>query len=335
MNDPLHILFLGGTGNISTAVVELLVARGHRVSVLTRGQQAAPAGVRRLTADRHDAGAMRRAIGGDWPDVVINFIGYTPAELALDHAVFSGRIRHYLFISTTMVYATPRRHLPLTEDGPRGNPFSPYAQLKHQCEDWLLEKWRAEKFPVTLVRPSHTYGPHWIPNPVRSSSFAPVARLERGQPVFVHDDGQGLWTLTAASDFAPGLAGLVGRPETFGEAFHITGDEVLTWNQIYAEIVRAAGVSNAQILKIPTPFLCQVCPSLQEKLPADKAEPGVFDNAKIKRFVPDFACHKSFRTGIAESLAWFRAAPARQVPDPETDAIFERACSAWAAAQPR
>ena len=334
MNNPLHILFLGGTGNISTAVVELLVARGHRVGVLTRGTQPAPAGVCRLTADRHDADAMRRAIGGDWPDVVINFIGYTPAELALDHAVFAGHIRQYLFISTTMVYAVPRRHLPLTEDGARGNPLSPYAQQKHLCEDWLLEKWRAEKFPVTIVRPSHTYGPRWIPNPVRSSSYTPVARLERGQPVFIHDDGQGLWTLTAASDFATGLAGLVGRTETCGEAFHITSDEVLTWNQIYAEIVRAAGVRQAEILKIPTPFLCQVCPSLQEKLPADKAEPGVFDNAKIKRFVPDFACRKTFRTGIAESIAWFRADPARQVADPETDAIFERACSAWLAQRP-
>lgn len=334
MNNPLYILFLGGTGNISTAVVELLVARGHRVGVLTRGTQAAPAGVCQLTADRHDADAMRRAIGGDWPDVVINFIGYTPAELALDHAVFAGHIRHYLFISTTMVYAVPRRQLPLTEEGARGNPFSPYAQQKHLCEDWLLEKWRAEKFPVTIVRPSHTYGPRWIPNPVRSSSYAPVARLERGQPIFVHDDGQGLWTLTAASDFATGLAGLVGRAETCGEAFHITSDEVLTWNQIYAEIIRAAGVRQAEILKIPTPFLCRVCPSLQEKLPADKAEPGVFDNAKIKRFVPDFACRKTFRTGIAESLAWFHADPARQVADPETDAIFESACSAWLARCP-
>lgn len=330
-NTPLHILFLGGTGNISTAAVELLVARGQRVSVLTRGRQPMPAGARALIADRHDEAAMRRALGPDWPDVVINFIGYTPAEVALDHALFAGRIRQYIFISTTMVYAVPRRRLPLTEDGPRGNPLSPYAQQKIICEDWLLEKWRSEKFPLTLVRPSHTYGPTWLPNPIKSSSFVPLLRLQAGQPVFVHDDGQGLWTLTAASDFAVGLAGLVGRTETLGEAFHITSDEVLTWNQIYAEIIRAAGVRDAQVLKIPTAFLCELLPALREKLPADKAEPGVFDNAKIKRYVPDFACRKNFRTGIADSIAWFRADPARQVLDAEVDAIFDRACAAWSA----
>jgi nucleoside-diphosphate-sugar epimerase len=228
-----------------------------------------------------------------------------------------------------MVYAVPRRHLPLTEDGARGNPLSPYAQQKHVCEDWLLEKWRSEKFPVTIVRPSHTYGPTWLPNPIKSSSFVPLLRLEAGQPVFVHDDGQGLWTLTAASDFAVGLAGLLGRAETLGEAFHITSDEVLTWNQIYAEICRAAGVRAPEILKIPTAFLCDLLPALREKLPADKAEPGVFDNAKIKRFVPEFECRKNFRAGIAESVAWLRADERRQVRDAETDGIFGRACAAW------
>ena len=331
MASPLHVLFIGGTGNISTAVVELLIARGQRVSVLTRGKQAAPTGACLLVADRHDEAAMRRAIANDWPDVVLNFIGYTPEEVALDHAFFTGHIRQYIFISTAMVYAKPHHRLPLTEDGPRGNPFSPYAQKKQVCEDWLLEKWRAEKFPVTIVRPAHTYSPRWIPNPVRSSSYTPIARLERGQPLFVHDDGQGLWTLTAASDFAVGLAGLVDRADTLGEAFHITSDEVLTWNQIYAEIVRAAGVRNPEILKIPAEFACQLCPVLRERLPADKAEPGIFDNAKIKRFVPEFECRKNFRAGIAESVAWFRADPARQAVDPETDGIFSAVCAAWQA----
>lgn len=327
----MHVLFLGGTGNISSAVVELLAAYGHRVSILTRGRHAAPIGVRLLAADRHDATAMRQALGADWPDVVVNFIGYTPEEVALDHALFAGRVRQYIFISTAMVYAKPHHRLPLTEDGPRGNPFSPYAQKKQACEDWLLERWRGGNFPVTIVRPSHTYGPHWIPNPVRSSGYTPLARLEQNQPIFVHDDGQGLWTLTAASDFAIGLAGLVGRNDVLGETFHITSDEVLTWNQIYAEIVRAAGVQAPNILKIPTQFICQVCPQMTERLPADKAEPGVFDNAKIKHFVPEFSCRKNFRTGIAEAVAWFRANPARQIVDPETNAIFESVDAAWRA----
>ncbi|TAN37220.1 MAG: NAD-dependent epimerase/dehydratase family protein [Verrucomicrobia bacterium] len=331
MASLLHVLFLGGTGNISTSAVELLAARGHRISVLTRGKQPVPAGAHSLVADRHDEAALRRAIGDDWPDVVINFIGYTLEDVALDHALLAGRVRQYIFISTAMVYAKPHRHVPLTEDGPRGNPFSSYAQKKHTCEDWLWEKWRAEKFPVTIVRPSHTYGPHWIPNPVRSSSYTPIARLEHRQPIFVHNDGQGLWTLTAASDFAVGLAGLVGRDDALGEAFHITSDEVLTWNQIYAEVIRAAGVCDPKILKIPAEFICQICPPMTERLPADKAEPGVFDNAKIKRFVPEFECRKNFRAGIAESVAWFRADPARQALDPETDGIFSAVCAAWQA----
>ena len=331
MANPLHVLLLGGTGNISTEVVQQLVTQGHHVSVLTRGNQPVPAGVRLLVADRHNEAAVRRAIGSDWPEVVVNFIGYSPEEVALDHTLFAGHIRQYIFISTAMVYAVPRRQLPLTEDMPRGNPFSPYAQKKHACEDWLLGKWRTEKFPVTIVRPSHTYGPRWIPNPIRSSSYTPITRLERGQPIFVHDDGQGLWTLTAASDFAVGLAGLVGRTDVLGEAFHITSDEVLTWNQIYAETIRAAGLRDPEILKIPKEFACQVCPVLRERLPADKAEPGVFDNAKIKHIVPEFGCRKNFRAGITESVAWFRADPARQALDPETDGIFSAVCAAWQA----
>ena len=328
---PWHVLLIGGSGNISTDVARLLAARGHRVSAVTRGQRAAPEGVRLLTADRHDAEALRRALGADGPDVVINFLGYTPEDVALDHALFAGRIRQYIFISTAMVYAKPHRHLPLTEDGPRGNPFSPYAQQKQACEDWLLARWRAERFPVTIVRPSHTYSPRWIPNPVRSGSYTLLARLERRQPVFVHDGGWSRWTLTATSDFAVGLAGLLGRDDVLGEAFHITSDEVLTWGQIYAATVHAAGVREPLILDIPTDFICRVRPQMVEWLSGDKAEPGVFDNKKIKRYVPDFVCRKPFRAGIAEAVAWFRAEPGRQTVDPETNAVFADVCAAWQA----
>lgn len=329
-----HILFIGGTGNISLDCASLLAERGHRVSILTRGQRPIPPQCRALVADRHDAEAMRRAIGGDWPDVVINFLGYTPEEVGLDHAVFAGHIRHYLFISTAMVYAKPHRQLPITEASPRGNPLSAYAQQKHLCEDWLMEKFRSERFPVTLVRPSHTYSRRWIPNPVKSDSYTPVQRMELGKPVFIHDDGQNLWTLTATTDFAVGLAGLAGNTEAAGEAFHITSDEVLTWNQINAEIVRAAGLRDPEILKIPTWFICREVPHMIGSLCGDKAEHGVFDNAKIKRWVPDFTCRKDFRTGIAEAIRWFREDPARQAVNPEADAIFDRVCTAWKSRPP-
>ena len=331
MGDPGHILVLGGSGNLSTETAELLAVRGHRVSVATRGRRPAPAGVRALQADRQDPEALRRALREAEPEVVIDFLGYQTEDVARLHDLCAGRIRQYLFISTAMVYAKPHRQLPLTEASPRGNPFSPYAQRKQACEDWLLERWRSARFPVTIVRPSHTYSPRWIPNPVRSSSYTLLARLERSQPVFVHDGGRSLWTLTASSDFAVGLAGLVGRAEALGEAFHITSDEVQSWGQIYADILGAAGVRAPQVLDIPTPFICRVRPEMTERLPGDKAEPGVFDNSKIKQCVPDFICRKPFRAGIAEAVAWFRADPARQAVDPETDGIFADVCAAWLA----
>ena len=274
---------------------------------------------------------MRRAIGGDWPEVVVNVLGYTPEEVQLDYSLFAGRIRQYLFISTAMVYAKPHRQLPLTEDSPRGNPLSDYAQQKHLCEDWLMERFRRDGFPVTIVRPSHTYSRRWIPNPVKSDNYTLVRRMEKGKPVFIHGDGQNLWTLTAASDFAVGVAGLVGRSEAAGETFHITSDEVLTWNQIYTEIIRAAGLREPEVLRVPVWFICRECPRMIHALPGDKAEHGVFDNAKIKRWVPEFACRKSFREGIAESVEWFRADPARQAVHPETDEVFEKVTAAWKA----
>lgn len=329
----MHILFIGGTGNISHDCAALLAERGHRVSIVTRGRRAVPPRFHALVADRRDAAALRDAIAGDWPDVVINFLGYTPEDVRLDHDLFAGRVRQYIFISTAMVYAKPHRQLPLTEDSPRGNPFSDYAQQKQLCEDWLLDRWRAGRFPVTVVRPSHTYSHRWIPNPVKSEGYTLLKRMESGRPVFVHGDGQNLWTLTSTADFAVGLAGLAGHPDAPGEAFHITSDEALTWNQIYAEIARAAGLSHPDIRRIPVWFICREAPHLIGSLPGDKAEHGVFDNAKIKRWVPDFACRKSFRTGIAEAVHWFREDPARQVVNEEADAVFARVCAAWDASQ--
>lgn len=325
----MHILFMGGTGNISQDCALLLAERGHRVSVLTRGRRPLLPEMHALTADRHDADAIRRAVSDSWPEVVINFLGFTPGDVELDHAVFSGHIRQYLYISSATVYAKPNRCLPLTEDSPRGNPFSPYAQQKQACEDWLMEKFRRERFPVTIIRPSHTYSRRWIPNPVKSDNYTLAARMENRQPVFVHGDGQGLWTLTATTDFAVGLAGLTGRTDAAGECFHITSDEVLTWNQIYAEIARAAGVNDPEILRVPVWFICRQRPETIASLPGDKAENAVFDNAKIKRWVPAFSCRKCFRDGITEAVRWYGEDPARRRVDPAIDEIFETVCAAW------
>ncbi len=325
----MKILFIGGTGNISADCATLLHRQGHEILVLSRGQKPVPAAYRLLSADRKDPTAMRTALKAVQPEVVLNFLGYEPAEVQLDCDLFDGVVRQYVFISSATVYAKPHRHLPLTEEAPLGNTYWDYARKKLACEHWLLNRWHETGFPVTIVRPSHTYSKKWVPNPVASSSYTFAARLERGQPVFVPDEGQNPWTLTAASDFAVGLAGLVGHPKALGEAFHLTSDEVLTWNQIVAEIAAAVGAGNPQVLPIPTTLICRVAPRLSGSLQGDKAHPGVFDNGKIKRFVPGFQCRKPFRSGIRESVAWLRAHPEDQHLDPEVDRLCDAVVAAW------
>jgi nucleoside-diphosphate-sugar epimerase len=325
----MKILFIGGTGNISTECAALLHQHGHEILVVSRGRSAVPADYRAIQADRKDEAAMRAALKDVHPDVVVNFLGYDLPELKVDFGLFNGVVRQYVFISTTAVYAKPPPQLPLTEDSPVGNEWWDYAQKKLACEQWLRERQAEAGFPVTIVRPSHTYSKRWVPNPVSSGSYTFAARLEQGKPVFIHDDGDTPWALTAASDFAVGLAGLVGKPQAVGETFHITSDEVLTWNQIYAEIAAAVGARSPQVVKVPTDFICQVAPQLTGTLKGDKAHPGVFDNSKIKRFVPEFRCRVPFRLGVRESVRWLREHPEQQNLKPELDALIQDVIRAW------
>jgi nucleoside-diphosphate-sugar epimerase len=325
----MNILFIGGTGNISADCAALLHRRGHQISVLTRGKTPIPAGYRVIQADRKDAANMRTALADFRPDVVLDFIGYDIPDVQADYEIFRSSIRQYIFISSTTVYLRPAQKLPFTEDAPQGNPWWDYAQRKIACEQWLQERFQRDGFPITIVRPSHTYSHLWIPNPISSASYSFVARLESGKPVIVPDDGENPWTLTAASDFAVGIAGLAGNDRAIGEAFHVTSDEVLTWNQIYAEIAFALGVSNPQIVKVPTEFICQKVPQLIGNLKGDKSHPGVFDNSKIKGFVADFKCLKPFRTGVRESVEWLRAHPDKRVFNPQVDTMVDTVLQAW------
>jgi nucleoside-diphosphate-sugar epimerase len=325
----MKILFLGGTGNISADCAALLHERGHEILILTRGRNVVPPGYRAIMADRTDPGAMRSALEGAQPEAVINFLGYDLPGVQADWELFHGAVRQYIFISSTVVYAKPPRLLPVTEAAPTGNPWWDYAQKKLVCEQWLQQRHAETCFPVTIVRPSHTYSKRWIPNPVSSGSYTFAARLEQGQPVFVHDSGESPWTLTAASDFAVGLAGLVGNAAAIGEAFHITSDEVLTWNQIYAEIAAALGAPSPRVVKVPTDFICRVAPQLTGTLKGDKAHAGVFDNSKIKRFVPEFRCRVPFRLGIRESVRWLREHPEQQNLKPELDTLIDAVISSW------
>jgi nucleoside-diphosphate-sugar epimerase len=330
----MKILFLGGTGNISTECAALLHERGHEILVLTRGRASVPPGYRAIVADRKDALAMRAGLKDVRPDVVINFLGYDLPDVQVDYELFNGVVRQYMFISSTSVYEKPPRKLPLTEDAPVGNAWWDYAQKKIACEQWLRQRHEETGFPVTIVRPSHTYSKRWVPNPVSSGSYTFAARLEHGKPVFIHDDGESPWTLTAAADFAVGLAGLVGKAEAIGETFHITSDEVLTWNQIYADIAAAVRAESPRVVKIPTDFICQVAPQLTGTLKGDKAHPGVFDNSKIKRFVPEFRCRMPFRLGVRQSVNWLREHPDQQNLRPELDALIEEVIRAWERQKP-
>ena len=325
----MDVLFIGGTGNLSSDCAALLRSRGHRVTLLTRGRLPVPTGYEAIQADHADAAATKVALSGRCFDAVLNFIGYDVPDVRLDAELFRGRTPQYLFISSTVVYRKPPARLPVTENDPLGNEVSDYARKKLACEEFLRERFRVDGFPVTIVRPSHTYSCQWIPNPVTSVGYTLAARLEQGRPVFIHDDGQGLWTLTASSDFAVGLAGLVGQPDAIGECYQITSDEVLTWNQILAEISLALGVERPNVVHIPSDFIAGVEPIMRDKLLGDKAHPGVFDCAKIKRLVPDFACRTSFRTGIRRAVEWFKADPARQQTNPQIDGIFDRVIAAW------
>ncbi len=307
----------------------MLHERGHEVTVLNRGRIPAPPGWKVLRADRKDPAAMRAVLKGVELEVVVNFLGYEVSDLELDFQLFNRAVRQYVFISSATVYAKPPARLPLSEEMPMGNAWWEYGRKKIACEQWLRQRWEQDRFPATVVRPSHTYSRRWVPNAVSSSSYTFAARLEQGKPVFVHDDGQTPWTLTASSDFALGLAGLLGRDDTLGEAFHITSDEVLTWNRIYAQIAEALGAPPPRIIQVPTDFICQIVPRLTGTLKGDKAHPGVFDNSKIKRFVPDFACRKSFRAGVGESVAWLRAHPDQQNLNPQLDAEIEAVLGAW------
>ena len=323
------VLFIGGTGNISADCAAFLHKRGHEILVLSRGQNQVPPEYRAIQADRKNLESMRSSLKGANPDVVINFLGFEISDIEADFSLFNGSVRQYIFISSATVYEKPPRKIPVTEAAPLENRWWDYAQKKIACEHWLQQSVQESGFPITIVRPSHTYSKLWVPNAISSSSYTFASRLEQGKPIFVHDDGETPWTLTAASDFAVGLAGLVGNEKALGEAFHITGDEVLTWNRIYAEIAAAVGANSPQIVKVPTDFICRIAPELTGNLQGDKAHPGVFDNSKIKRFVPEFQTRKPFHVGVRESVSWLRAHPDQQHLSPKVDETIDSVIAAW------
>lgn len=327
----MKVLFIGGTGIISTACTQLALARGLHVTILNRGQRESLRGPQQIVADINDPRAAAAALGDQRWDAVVDFISFTPAEIEQRIALFRGRTGQFIFISSASAYQKPLAHYLVTESTPLVNPYWEYSRNKIGCEERLQRALQAEAFPMTIVRPSFTYGDTIVPLTLNSwpKTFTAVSRMRRGRPVIIPSDGLTLWTMTHNSDFAKGLVGLLGHQGAIGHAFHITSDEVLTWNQIYEAVAEAAGVAKPKFVHIASDFIRACLPATTEGLLGDKANCAVFDNGKIKRFVPDFVATTRFRDGIKRTLAWFDAEPERQEIDHDTDAQHDRLVAAY------
>lgn len=327
----MKILFIGGSGVISRAATEQTLAAGHELWLLNRGQRRPIDGVRSIVADVTDGEALREALAGHTWDVVVDWIAFQPADIRRDVELFRGTARQYFFISSASVYQKPLSHYLITESTPRANPYWEYSRLKIACEQELEAAHQATGFPGVIIRPSLTYGEDQIPLVLNawSRSWTAVDRMRRGVPVIIPGDGSSLWTITHNTDFAHGLLGLFSNPATYGHAFHITSDEVLTWNQIFQQVAIAAGVDAPTVVHIPTDFIISCVPTVQGTLLGDKAVSAVFDNTKLKRFVPGFVAKTNFATGIGQTVAWFDADPQRQQIDESTNERWDRLVAAY------
>ncbi len=328
----MKVLFIGGTGIISSACTQLAIERGIDLYLLNRGQTSRPVpdGVKVLTGDIRDPNSARQALGDHHFDVVVNWIVFTLEQIEQDLTLFQGRTQQYIFISTASAYQTPPVSLPITESTPLHNPFWAYSRAKIACEERLMEAYRTDGFPLTIVRPTHTYDQTLLPFHGR---YTFVDRLRRGKKVIVHGDGTSLWTMTHHRDFAKGFVGLLGNSQAIGNAIHITSDEVLSWNHIAEILAQAAGVTS-NIVHVPSDLIAAFDPSWGDSLLGDKAHSMIFDNSKIKRLVPDFAATIPFSRGAEEIMAWYDADLSRQVVDPEIDQLYDKIIEAYEASFP-
>jgi nucleoside-diphosphate-sugar epimerase len=326
----LKILFIGGSGIISTSCVREAVRQGHDVTVLNRGTsrlRRQPEEVTRLTADSNDPDSVRRAVGDLHYDAVVNWVNFVPEQVRRDIDLFAGRCGQYVFISSASAYQTPPSRMPVVESTPLKNPWWKYSRDKIACEELLVKAYREDDFPMTIVRPSHTYDETLLPF---EAKWNVIERMRAGKPVVVHGDGTSLWTITHARDFAVGLVGLLGKEAAIGEPFHITGDEAPSWNQIFADAAAAAGVAEPKLVHVASEAIAAAVPEWGPGLLGDKAHTMLFDNTKIKRLVPDFGLSTTpFKLGIREVVAWYDAHPEQQVTDPAVDAIQDRLIEAF------
>ena len=326
----MKILFIGGTGIISSACTQMAVDHGLDLYLLNRGETTKrgplPEGVKVLKGDIRDPASVEAALGEHHFDAVVNWIVFVPEQIEMDINIFRGRTKQYVFISSASAYQTPPAGLPVTESTVLDNPEWEYSRNKIACEERLVRAYREEKFPITIVRPSHTYDKTLLPF---DGGYTVVDRMRHGKPVIVLGDGTSLWTLTHHKDFAHAFLGLLGNPHAIGENFHITGDEWLPWNQIFQMVAAAAGVPDPKLVHIPSELIAAYDPQLGAGLLGDKMHSMIFDNSKIKRVVPDYVARIPFSQGVLEIMAWYDADPARQVVDAKFDALTDQIIAAY------
>jgi nucleoside-diphosphate-sugar epimerase len=323
----MKVLYIGGTGNISAASSRLSVEQGIDLYLLTRGQRAVDIpGAKTITADINDSEQTAAVLEGHEWDCVVNWIGFFPSEAERDIALFKGKTKQYIYISSASAYQKPPATPFITEETPLENPFWEYSRNKIACEKRLMQE---ENFPVTIVRPSLTYGETVVPMAIGGwNDYAMIDRIKKGRQIIVHGDGSSLWSITHSDDFAKGFVGLIGNKKSVGEAFHITTDEVLTWDQIYTALAHACGVK-PNLIHIPTDFIVKFNPSQIGNLQGDKAVSVIFDNSKIKRFVPEFEATIPFAEGIKRTVEWYEADPAHQTPRENLNVFMDAVIDAY------
>jgi len=329
----MKVLFIGGTGIISSACAQLALERGIEVYLFNRGQttrRPVAAGAHVIQGDIRDKEVARCLLQGQTFDVVADFVAYAPEHVQSDIDLFRGRTGQYIFISSASAYQKPPLSLPITESTPLYNPIWEYSRNKIACEDLLMQAYRQSGFPITIVRPSHTYDRTSVPV---QGGYTVIDRMRKGKKIIIHGDGTSLWVLTHHRDLAKAFVGLLGNPHAIGEAFHITSDEVLTWNQIHTILARAAGVE-ARIVHVPSDYIAAFDARWGVSLLGDKTHSLIFDNTKIKRAVPGFVATIPFAQGADEILTWYDADPSRQVVDPAFDALSDRIIAAYESAWP-
>jgi len=317
----LKVLFIGGTGVISSACAALCVERGFDLWLLNRGKsfRPPPTGAKLIRADIRKTAEARSALARLDFDVVVDWVAYDVGHVKKDVALFKDRAAQYVFISSATVYQKPPQRLPITESTALHNPYWDYAGNKIGCEAYLREAFKKKGFPVTVVRPSHTYDNTMVPF---HGGYTVIERMKKGKKVIVHGDGTSLWTLTHHKDFANGFLGLLGNDDAIGESYHITSDELLTWNQIFQIAAEALDVT-PRFVHIPSDFINRFDREWGSSLLGDKAHSMIFDNSKIKKTVPDLGVTIPFSTGVREIIGWYEADESRQVIDEKKDRVMD------------